>query len=99
METANKDVKTDDVAAAAAAGETGPAEDAPKVIVVFGATGAQGGSVVQYMKTDESFKLRVVTRNPDSENAKALADQGRLSSSMSWLIKGYFTLLYFSWLP
>ena len=85
METSNEDVETDDVAAAAA-GETGPAEDAPKVIVVFGATGAQGGSVVQYMKADESFKLRIVTRDPDSEKAKALADQGGLSSSMSLLL-------------
>jgi uncharacterized protein YbjT (DUF2867 family) len=50
--------------------------NAPKVIVVFGATGAQGGSVVQAMKDDKRFVLKAATRNPDSDKAKALVAQG-----------------------
>lgn len=48
-----------------------------KIVVVFGATGAQGGSVVKAMKDDPNFKVRAVTRNTGSEKAKALAEQGK----------------------
>jgi uncharacterized protein YbjT (DUF2867 family) len=51
-------------------------ESAAKVIVVFGATGAQGGSVVRAMKDDKRFVLKAATRNPDSDQAKALVAQG-----------------------
>ncbi|KAF5019130.1 hypothetical protein F66182_8866 [Fusarium sp. NRRL 66182] len=49
-----------------------------KLITVYGATGAQGGSVVRSLLENKSqpFNIRGITRNPDSENAKALADQG-----------------------
>ncbi|KAG8677413.1 hypothetical protein FPOAC1_003429 [Fusarium poae] len=49
-----------------------------KIITVFGATGSQGGSVVQSLlqNKSQSFKIRGITRNPDSEKAKALASQG-----------------------
>ncbi|RGP73391.1 family 1 [Fusarium longipes] len=49
-----------------------------KLITVFGATGSQGGSVVQSIlqNKSQSFKVRGITRNPESEKAKALANQG-----------------------
>jgi uncharacterized protein YbjT (DUF2867 family) len=48
------------------------------VIAVTGATGAQGGGVVQAIldDPDEAFAARAVTRDPNSEKAKALADSG-----------------------
>ncbi|HEV7329612.1 MAG TPA: NmrA/HSCARG family protein [Flavisolibacter sp.] len=49
-----------------------------KIITVFGATGAQGGSLVQAILKDQNadFAVRAVTRDPDSDKAKALAQQG-----------------------
>ena len=49
-----------------------------KVITVFGATGAQGGGLAHAILQDKGseFAVRAVTRNPDSEKAKALADLG-----------------------
>ena len=49
-----------------------------KLITVFGATGAQGGSVVRSLLRDRSgdFKVRGITRNAASDAAKALAAQG-----------------------
>jgi nucleoside-diphosphate-sugar epimerase len=50
----------------------------PKLVAVYGATGSQGGSVVQSLlqNKDHTFTVRGITRNPDSEKAKALAAQG-----------------------
>ena len=49
-----------------------------KLIVVTGATGAQGGGLVGAILNDPSgeFSVRAVTRNPGSDSAKALADAG-----------------------
>jgi uncharacterized protein YbjT (DUF2867 family) len=49
-----------------------------KTIVVFGATGAQGGGLAQAILTDPNseFHVRAVTRNADSEKAKQLEAQG-----------------------
>ena len=49
-----------------------------KVVVVYGATGAQGGSVVQSLLRDKSgdFKVRGLTRNPQSDSALRLKDAG-----------------------
>jgi uncharacterized protein YbjT (DUF2867 family) len=49
-----------------------------KVIVVFGATGAQGGGVVRAIAADKSggFIARAITRDPKSDKAKALAAAG-----------------------
>ena len=49
-----------------------------KIIVVMGATGAQGGGLVRAILADKSgaFKVRAVTRNPQSEKARALAALG-----------------------
>lgn len=49
-----------------------------KVIVVFGATGAQGGGLVHAILNDpdSEFSVRAVTRDPNSDKAKALAKLG-----------------------
>lgn len=49
-----------------------------KIITVFGATGAQGGGLVRAIAADSNseFSVRAVTRDPDSEKAKALAEIG-----------------------
>ncbi|KAK0457232.1 putative hscarg dehydrogenase [Desarmillaria tabescens] len=47
-----------------------------KLIVVFGATGNQGGSVVASFLENKAYVVRAVTRNPDSDKAKALAANG-----------------------
>lgn len=47
-----------------------------KTAVVFGSTGVQGGGVVQALLKDGVYKVRGVTRNPESSNATALASQG-----------------------
>ncbi|KAF9768675.1 hypothetical protein IL306_013987 [Fusarium sp. DS 682] len=62
----------------------------PKLITVFGATGSQGGSVVQSLlqNKSQSFKVRGITRNPDSEKAKALAEHGVEVVKADGLAKG-----------
>lgn len=47
-----------------------------KIIAVTGATGTQGGGVVNVMKNVPGWKVRAVTRNPGSESAKKLVAQG-----------------------
>lgn len=47
-----------------------------KVIVVTGATGQQGGSVVRFLLEDGTFSVRALTRNADSDQAKELAAKG-----------------------
>jgi len=49
-----------------------------RIIAVLGATGAQGGGLVRAIQGDKEggFKARALTRNPDSDKAKALADLG-----------------------
>ncbi|XP_036054215.1 nmrA-like family domain-containing protein 1 [Onychomys torridus] len=47
-----------------------------KLVVVFGATGAQGGSVARTLLEDGTFRVRVVTRNPEQRAAKELMLQG-----------------------
>lgn len=49
-----------------------------KIIAVLGATGAQGGGLVRAIQADtgSGFRARAVTRNPDSDKAKALAALG-----------------------
>ena len=51
---------------------------AKKIIVVFGATGAQGGGLVRAILNDPNseFAVRAFTRNPDSDKAKELAQMG-----------------------
>ncbi len=49
-----------------------------KIIAVVGATGAQGGGLARAIldNPDGEFALRAITRNPDSDKAKALASAG-----------------------
>jgi NAD(P)-dependent dehydrogenase (short-subunit alcohol dehydrogenase family) len=47
-----------------------------KTIVVLGATGNQGGSVVNALLQDSQWDIRGVTRNNDSEKARKLATRG-----------------------
>ena len=51
-----------------------------KVLTIFGATGNQGGAVINTILNDpqasSQFQLRGITRNASSSKAKALADKG-----------------------
>jgi len=49
-----------------------------KLIAVTGATGAQGGGLVRAILSnpDSGFTARAITRNPGSDAARALAEQG-----------------------
>jgi len=49
-----------------------------RTIVVFGATGAQGGGLVNAVLNDSAsdFAVRAVTRNAGSDKAKALSGRG-----------------------
>ncbi len=49
-----------------------------KIIAVVGSTGSQGGGLVRAILDDPGggFAARAITRNPDKDNAKALASKG-----------------------
>ncbi|TXC06781.1 hypothetical protein FocTR4_00010627 [Fusarium oxysporum f. sp. cubense] len=47
-----------------------------KLIVVIGATGGQGGSVVNSFINDPEWRVRGITRNPSSRKAKSLEARG-----------------------
>ncbi len=49
--------------------------NADKTVLVTGATGRQGGAVVRHMLL-KGWKLRALTRNPQSHSAQSLARQG-----------------------
>ena len=51
---------------------------AHRIIAVTGATGAQGGGLVRAIldDPDSGFAARAITRDPESDKAKALADAG-----------------------
>jgi uncharacterized protein YbjT (DUF2867 family) len=46
------------------------------IISVLGGTGAQGGGVVEALLAQSQFKVRVASRNPTSDGAKALTARG-----------------------
>jgi uncharacterized protein YbjT (DUF2867 family) len=48
-------------------------ESTKPLIVVTGATGAQGASVFRFLLKDGSFRLRGVTRNVNSAKAQGAA--------------------------
>ena len=52
--------------------------NAKKVLAITGATGAQGGGLLRVILADQSseFAPRAITRNPDSEKARAIAAEG-----------------------
>ncbi|KAJ1946803.1 hypothetical protein EC988_005492, partial [Linderina pennispora] len=43
-----------------------------KLVVITGATGLQGGSVLKSLHETGGYKLRAITRNALSENVKSL---------------------------
>ncbi|GIZ37537.1 hypothetical protein CKM354_000098200 [Cercospora kikuchii] len=47
-----------------------------KLIVIAGVTGTQGGSVARHFLPHKDWRIRGITRNPDSPKAKQLAEQG-----------------------
>ncbi len=47
-----------------------------RTMLVTGATGAQGGSVARHLLAGGKFSVRALTRNPNSEKAKALQAAG-----------------------
>lgn len=51
-----------------------------KLLTVFGATGAQGGSVIQAVLADDvlskEYKIRGITRDVSKPAAQALAEKG-----------------------
>ena len=51
-----------------------------KIVVVFGATGVQGGSVIKSLQNDpvtaKQFKIRGITRDPFKPAVEALKKQG-----------------------
>jgi uncharacterized protein YbjT (DUF2867 family) len=47
-----------------------------RIILVTGATGAQGGSVAKALLAQNKFRVRILTRNTRSEKALALKDAG-----------------------
>jgi uncharacterized protein YbjT (DUF2867 family) len=47
-----------------------------KTILVTGATGAQGGGVIRHLLKGGKFKVRCLTRKPESDRARALAQAG-----------------------
>lgn len=59
-----------------------------QTIVVFGATGKQGGSVVRSLLKDprsaSKFHVKAVTRDIAKDSAKALATLGAEVVSVSW---------------
>jgi uncharacterized protein YbjT (DUF2867 family) len=51
-----------------------------KILTVFGATGQQGGALIQHVlrhsQLSELYKVRGVTRDASGQISQALADQG-----------------------
>lgn len=47
-----------------------------KLLTVVGATGTQGASLIDQALKDGQYKIRGLTRNPNSEKAQALAKRG-----------------------
>ncbi|KAL7800677.1 hypothetical protein V8C43DRAFT_313308 [Trichoderma afarasin] len=47
-----------------------------KIVTVVGATGIQGGSVIDVLLKDDKYHIRAVTRNCESQSAKDLTAQG-----------------------
>jgi hypothetical protein len=68
-----------------------------KILVVFGATGNQGGSVINSILSDpitaEQFRITGITRDPSKPSALALANKGVNLVKVSWLILSQISVL------
>ncbi|KAH7010344.1 hypothetical protein EDB80DRAFT_750715 [Ilyonectria destructans] len=53
-----------------------PIPNMTKIIAVTGATGSQGGGVVNILKVAPGWSVRAITRNAGSDAAKKLAEEG-----------------------
>lgn len=49
---------------------------ADRVVLITGATGKQGGATLRHLAANGGFKIRAMTRKPDSDGAKAVAALG-----------------------
>jgi len=81
-----------------------------KIIAVVGATGAQGGGLVRAILADPNspFAVRAITRNPDSDAAKALAaagaqvvaadidDEGSLTKALQGAYGAFFVTFFWA---
>jgi uncharacterized protein YbjT (DUF2867 family) len=47
-----------------------------RIVLVTGATGKQGGATIRHLARHEGFKVRALTRKPESEAASALSTRG-----------------------
>ncbi|KAK2141081.1 hypothetical protein LSH36_1168g00050, partial [Paralvinella palmiformis] len=47
-----------------------------RIVIVFGATGSQGGSVISSLRTDSGLTVKAVTKYPESDKAKELSESG-----------------------
>ncbi|KAF3037458.1 hypothetical protein E8E12_001371 [Didymella heteroderae] len=75
-------------------------EMSPKLITVFGATGAQGSSVLRSLATNTSnqFALRGTTRDPSSDSAKRISALGvELVKADGWDIASMVAAFKGSW--
>ena len=77
---------------------------AKKVLVVFGATGVQGGSVVKAILGDskmrESWTVRGVTRDVSKPSSKALESLGAETVAVSLFMGDFsFTVLNVNYRP
>ena len=56
-----------------------PSKNMSKILAIFGATGQQGGSVLQYVLNDselsQMYKIRAIVRDVSSEKAKHLKEK------------------------
>lgn len=68
-----------------------------KILVVFGATGGQGGSVIKSIlgdpKTAAEYQIRAVTRDPSKPAGLALKEKGCEVVAVSLIFGGAFALL------
>ena len=47
-----------------------------QILTIVGATGAQGSSVLNHALKDGKYRIRAITRNVNSEKARALTSRG-----------------------
>jgi uncharacterized protein YbjT (DUF2867 family) len=47
-----------------------------KIIVIIGATGTQGGSIINTLTASKNYYIRGVTRNVESEKSQTLIRKG-----------------------